>query len=99
MENSDNFDVVAIGSGAAGLFSAIAAQQRGLRTLVLEKAPAPGGGTALSSGLLWVGNNHLNPTPDPPDSVATYLRYVAAGAQDEARLAAFVKHAPGNCPG
>lgn len=94
MTSPETCDVVVIGSGAAGLFTAIAAQDQGLRTRVLEKAATLGGGTAISSGLLWVGGNHLNRTPDPGTDVADYLRYVAAGAQDERRMAAFVDHAP-----
>jgi 3-oxosteroid 1-dehydrogenase len=78
---------VVIGSGAAGLFSAIAVQHLGLRTLVLEKAPTPGGGTAISSGPMWLGNNHSNLTPDPPEDVAAHVFFVAAGEHDEARLA------------
>ncbi|TMA31803.1 MAG: NAD(P)/FAD-dependent oxidoreductase [Deltaproteobacteria bacterium] len=38
-----DFDVIVIGSGAGGLTAAVALQQAGLRTLVLEQHYAPGG--------------------------------------------------------
>ena len=38
-----DFDAIVIGSGAGGLTAAVALQQSGLRTLVLEQHYAPGG--------------------------------------------------------
>src|SRR5882672_1481502 len=39
----NDFDAIVIGSGAGGLTAAVALQQAGLRTLVLEQHYAPGG--------------------------------------------------------
>jgi len=59
----DNYDLIVIGSGAAGLCSAITAKQNGLkRVLVLEKAKFIGGHSIISEGTA----NFLLPT-DPPD--------------------------------
>ncbi|MFC4376447.1 FAD-binding protein [Nocardia halotolerans] len=46
-----------VGSGAGGLTGALAAAERGLDTLVIEKASFYGGSTALSGGGVWVPNN------------------------------------------
>jgi 3-oxosteroid 1-dehydrogenase len=92
------FDVVVVGSGAAGLFCAIAARKLGLAAIVMEKDSKFGGGSAISAGMLWVGANHLNAraneSPDSPDEVATYLRYVGADGLDPRRMQVFVDEAP-----
>jgi 3-oxosteroid 1-dehydrogenase len=90
-------DVIVLGGGCAGLATAIAAAVLGLDVTLLEAAPQLGGGTANSSGFLWVGANHLHAAVggnDTPDAVRAYLTYVAAGAADPARLEAFATQAP-----
>ena len=94
---SSSYDVVILGSGIAGLAGALAAQELGLKPVVLEKAAALGGGTVHSYGLIWVGQNHLARDariPDSHDEVLAYLRFLGGGAVDEARLAAFVDRSP-----
>lgn len=91
------FDVVIVGSGAAGLFCAAAAQVSGLSSLVLEKSAKLGGGTAISAGTLWVGANHLNAASggnDSPAEVTEYLRYVGADGLDAQRMQVFADEAP-----
>lgn len=46
----DNHDVIIIGAGAAGLFAAGQAGQRGLRVALLEKTDAPGKKILISGG-------------------------------------------------
>ncbi|MFM7785283.1 MAG: FAD-dependent oxidoreductase, partial [Gammaproteobacteria bacterium] len=43
-------DVLVVGSGAAGLSTALAASVLGLEVLVCEQAPVLGGASALSGG-------------------------------------------------
>jgi 3-oxosteroid 1-dehydrogenase len=79
------------------LAAALAADAHGLRPLVLEKAATLGGGTVQSYGLVWVGDNHLASAAGHADSreeILAYLRFLGGGAIDEARLSAFVEHAP-----
>ncbi|NDG51376.1 MAG: FAD-binding protein, partial [Rhodospirillales bacterium] len=46
----ENFDVVVLGAGAAGLFCAMRAGGRGRRVLVLDHAEAPGKKILISGG-------------------------------------------------
>lgn len=52
---AENYDVIVVGSGAAGLSAAVSAAQNGSkRVLVLEKTPTLGGHTILSTGYMSV---------------------------------------------
>lgn len=77
MPGADRFDVVVVGSGAAGLTTAIRTASAGLSTLVVEAAPQLGGTTALSGGRVWVP---VNGTPenegDTAEAAKHYLRQV-----------------------
>ncbi|WJV63886.1 FAD-dependent oxidoreductase [Pectobacteriaceae bacterium CE70] len=47
-------DIVVIGGGASGTAAALAAAEKGVKVIVLEKAPAVGGAGKLASGLFAV---------------------------------------------
>jgi len=97
MTSSGETDVVILGSGMAGLAAALAADELGLRVLVLEKASTLGGSTVHSYGLIWVGQNHLAQAAgyrDARDEVAAYLRFLGGGNVDDDRLGAFVDCSP-----
>ena len=53
----EEYDVVVVGSGAAGMSAALTAAKQGLRTVVIEKAAHYGGSTARSGGGVWIPNN------------------------------------------
>ena len=101
------FDVVVIGSGAAGMTAALAAASRGLRAVVLEKAATFGGSTARSGAGIWLPGNEVLAKAKVRDSRAaarTYLAYVAAlgqtgpagtdGHPSTARQRALLDHGP-----
>ena len=55
-----DYDVVVVGSGAAGLSAALTAAKRGFKVLLAEKTDKWGGSTAKSAGMVWVpGNKQL----------------------------------------
>jgi succinate dehydrogenase/fumarate reductase flavoprotein subunit len=73
--------VVVVGSGAAGLAAALAASGAGSDVLVLERAPAVGGTTAMSGGVVWMpGHGRAGRTAVIDDSVQDALEYLAAAA-------------------
>ncbi|HEY6981739.1 FAD-dependent oxidoreductase [Reyranella sp.] len=74
------WDVVVVGSGAAGLSAALAAAVDGARVLVLEKAGVLGGTTAMSAAGTWVPNNHHMRAAGIEDSVEQTLTYLRATA-------------------
>jgi 3-oxosteroid 1-dehydrogenase len=46
------YDVIVVGSGAAGAMAALRAAELGLRVLIIEKAHKYGGTSAASGGVL-----------------------------------------------
>jgi 3-oxosteroid 1-dehydrogenase len=84
------YDVIVVGSGAAGMTAALCTAQHGLRTLVVEKAEHFGGSTARSGGGIWVPNNHVVAAagrPDSPEQASSYLEHIAGDVPAELREA------------
>ncbi|MCW2986968.1 MAG: FAD-binding protein [Conexibacter sp.] len=90
-------DVVVVGSGIAGLATALAAHELGLRPVLLEKGDLLGGQTAHSWGMLWVAGTALAAAAgheDDAERATAYLRFIGGGAQDEDRMRSFLEHGP-----
>ncbi|RMI29352.1 3-oxosteroid 1-dehydrogenase [Nocardia stercoris] len=51
------YDVVVVGSGAAGMTAALTAAHKGLSVVLIEKAAHYGGSTARSGGGVWIPGN------------------------------------------
>ncbi|MEU6164252.1 FAD-dependent oxidoreductase [Streptomyces tanashiensis] len=91
------YDVVVVGSGAAGMAAAITARLRGLTALVVEKTEYYGGSTALSGGAIWVPDNfHLDEAGlgDTPEKARAYLDATVGDRVPAARKDAYVTHGP-----
>jgi 3-oxosteroid 1-dehydrogenase len=77
---ASEYDVVVIGSGAAGLVAAVRAADAGLSVLVVEKAALLGGTTAAGGGVMWAPNNHLAKAAGYQDSHADGVAYLSEAA-------------------
>jgi 3-oxosteroid 1-dehydrogenase len=90
----NDFQWIAVGSGAAGLASALWAAHRRLKAVVVEKAPVVGGATAYSYGGLWAPNNMLQRAAgldDSDEQGLTYLRFLSGGFAEEEKMQMYAK--------
>lgn len=93
----NEYDVVVLGTGAAGLTAAIAAHEAGARVAVLEKADTVGGTSAWSGGQVWIPNNPHEIAAGKKDSreqALTYLMSLSHGLIDETMAAAYIDTGP-----
>ncbi|MCG5433178.1 FAD-binding protein [Mycobacterium sp. MYCO198283] len=74
---SDEVDVVVVGFGISGGCAAVEAAAAGARVLVLERAAAVGGTTAMAGGHFYLGGGtavqRATGHDDTPDAMYTYL--------------------------
>lgn len=97
---ADEYDVIVVGSGAAGLSAALAARLGGASVIVLEKSTLLGGTTAMSGGNVWVPCHHRMSEVGASDSREDALAYIRAASPEgwhnveEPLWVAFVDHAP-----
>lgn len=71
-----SYDVVVIGSGAAGLTAGLTAKLQGMKSLVIEKTDRYGGASAISGGALWIPNNHIIKGASVPDTHELARQYL-----------------------
>ncbi|GAA0905905.1 3-oxosteroid 1-dehydrogenase [Virgisporangium ochraceum] len=96
-ENESDFDVVVVGSGAAGMTAALTAAHHGLSVVVVEKADTFGGSTARSGGGVWIPGNEVlrrAGVTDSAEEAETYLAHVVGSDVPTARQRAFLSHGP-----
>ncbi len=75
-----NFDVVVIGAGGAGLTAAIEAKNNGAATVVvLEKMASVGGNTVRSGGGINAAETRIQKSLGVPDTKETHFRDTMAG--------------------
>jgi len=90
-------DVLVVGSGAAGLSTAVTAAFHGLKVVVAEKEPVLGGTTAWSGGWLWIPRNPLARRAgivESPDAPRQYLANELNNRIADDRIEAFLENGP-----
>ena len=93
----DSYDVIVLGSGAAGLTAAFTAATEGARVAVFEKNDRVGGSSAWSGGHVWIPANPYMAEVGIADSAEeglTYLMSLSRGLLDERLVRAFVEAGP-----
>ena len=93
----EEYDLVVLGSGVAGLTSALVAAIEGMRTLLIEKSDYIGGTTARSSGSVWTPNNSYQRAAGVTGDDQAALEYLDAlvrGRADRVLRETFVAAGP-----
>jgi 3-oxosteroid 1-dehydrogenase len=91
------YDVVVVGSGAAGMVAALTAAHQGLSTVLVEKAAHYGGSTARSGGGVWIPNNEVLKqagVTDTKESARTYLHTIIGDVVEPERIDVYLDRAP-----
>ncbi|WP_171896609.1 3-oxosteroid 1-dehydrogenase [Nocardioides marmotae] len=86
-------DVVVVGAGAAGMSAALAAADRGLDTILLEKSAYFGGSTARSGGGVWIPGNYALKAAgqdDPLENSKLYLDSIVGDVVPKVRRDTYV---------
>jgi succinate dehydrogenase/fumarate reductase flavoprotein subunit len=90
-------DVLVVGTGAAGMATAVTAAFNRLTVLVVEKEARYGGTTARSGGWLWIPGTRLaveQGIREPPGAAKAYLEHETTTHFDEKRVDAFLENGP-----
>ncbi len=87
-------DVVIIGSGVAGLTTALIAAIAGLQVLVLEKTALVGGATSYSSGGAFLPGCHLLPREPDPEAALNYLAHAMQGRMNRPMVETYLRTGP-----
>jgi len=94
---AQEFDVVVVGSGAAGMVAALTAAHQGLSAVVVEKAPHFGGSTARSGGGVWILNNEIlkrDGVTDTAQAARTYLHTIIGDVVEPERIDTYLERGP-----
>lgn len=95
--SEQEYDVVVVGSGAAGMVAALTAAHQGLSTIVVEKAPHYGGSTARSGGGVWIPNNEVlerDGVDDTREAARTYLHAIIGDVVPAEKIDTYLDRGP-----
>ncbi|HET7689827.1 MAG TPA: 3-oxosteroid 1-dehydrogenase [Nocardioidaceae bacterium] len=90
-------DVLVVGAGGAGMTAALAAADKGLDTLLVEKSDYFGGNTARSGGGVWVPGNYALQAAgiqDSPEAQKEYLDSIVGDTVPKVRRDTFIDRGP-----
>jgi 3-oxosteroid 1-dehydrogenase len=93
----DEYDVVVVGSGGAGMSAALTAAHAGLRTILVEKAAHFGGSTARSGGGVWIPNNDVlrhDKVDDTAQAAHDYLHSIVGDVVPAERIDTYLDRGP-----
>ncbi|WP_051198880.1 3-oxosteroid 1-dehydrogenase [Gordonia shandongensis] len=94
---SEEFDVVVVGAGGAGLAAALTAATQGLRTVLVEKSPYWGGSTSRSGGGVWIPNNSIlrrDGVEDTPEEARRYAHAIIGDHAPADRIDTYLDRGP-----
>jgi 3-oxosteroid 1-dehydrogenase len=93
----DSYDVVVLGSGAAGCTAALTAAVEGASVALLEKGDGFGGTTAMSGAIVWIPANPIaarHGISDTPENGLAYLSSFSDALIDPALAETLVRTGP-----
>ncbi|QYU69752.1 FAD-dependent oxidoreductase [Leptolyngbya sp. 15MV] len=91
------FDVIVLGTGAAGMAAALAAHEAGASVALVERFDRVGGTSAVSGGVIWVADNprmRAAGMADSREEALAYFRSLDHGDLVDDTLEAFVDRGP-----
>ena len=94
-ELKDEYDIVIVGSGGAGMTAAIEAKDKGMNPVILEKMPVVGGNTSKSSSGMNASNTKFQQEQGIKDSNDLFYEETLKGGHgtnDKELLRYFVDH-------
>ncbi|MFA5668957.1 MAG: 3-ketosteroid-delta-1-dehydrogenase [Balneolaceae bacterium] len=83
LDNNTTVDLLIVGSGT-GISAALAASEKGLKSLIIEKTEFVGGSTALSGGAFWIPANPILTKDGSTDTLEKAEKYLKAIVKDDA---------------
>ncbi|WP_175420556.1 3-oxosteroid 1-dehydrogenase [Rhodococcus sp. SGAir0479] len=95
--SKQEYDIVVVGSGAAGMTAALTAAHQGLSVVVVEKAAHYGGSSARSGGGVWIPNNEVlerDGVTDTVDAARTYLHSIIGDAVPSEKIDTYIDRGP-----
>ena len=94
----ETIDVVVVGLGIAGTSAVMGARQAGADVLAVERSGGPGGTSAHSGGLIYLGGGTALQSAcgfqDSPDNMAAFLRAALGPGVDDDRVDAYCEGSP-----